>query len=140
MIIIPFTGQQFRNGLRAQKDKVGVMINFDDLDAVSFKKAIDDILNDESYFQSLKVMSEAFRANPVEPIEEALFWIENVAKKQGAAKLDASHLSWVQKCGYDVIAFYFGLIFIFIIFWAFTIRLIVGRYRKKQERGKFKYY
>lgn len=140
MIIIPFTGEQYRNGLRAQKDKIGVMIEFDNLDAKTLKNAIESILNDNSYYQNLKDAYEVFTSNPVEPMNEALFWIDNIAKNGKVGKLDVSHLSCIERNGLDVAAFYIGIILLCIFFWAFTITLIVKRYRQKQERGKFKYY
>lgn len=141
MIIIPFTGEQYRNGLRAEKDKIGTMILFDDLNVDLLKNKIDAILKDgATYYQNLKNVAEDFNSNPVEPMKEAMFWIENVIKNQGAARLDSSHLSSLQRCGFDVAAFYIGLVLIFITFWTVLITIIVRRHRQKQEKGKFKYY
>lgn len=141
MIIIPFTGEQYRNGLRAEKDKIGKMILFDDLDAPLLKQTIEFIFsNGGTYYQTSKDAAEAFNSNPIEPMAEAMYWIEKVIKNQGAESLDASHLNFIQLCGLDVIAFYFAIISSSILFWGFSIYLVVRRYREKQHRGKFKYY
>lgn len=140
MLVIPFTGEQYRNGLRVEKEKNGGMMLFDDIDAKSLAEKINELTTGNEFLAKSKEAQIAFTSTAIEPLKEAIFWIENVIKNQRSSGLETAHLSFIQKLGLDVAAFYIGILSVCIGFWAFSITLIVRRYRKKQERGKFKYY
>lgn len=142
MIIIPFTGEQYRNAMRVKKDGNGDVILFDDLDAKLLEKKILEIVKDKEkkFYSNTKEAQIAFNAAAVEPMKEALFWIENIIRSQGVPKLERAHLSCFQRSGIDVITFYFLILLSIVLFWIIIIKFFVKRYRQKQERGKFKYY
>lgn len=139
MLVIPFTGEQYRNAMRVEKEKNGAMILFDDIDAKSLTDKIKELTTGSEVLKKAKEVQQAFTGSAVEPMKEAIFWIENVIKNQGSSRLETD-LSCIQRLGLDVAAFYIGILTFCISFWVFSITLIVRRYRKKQERGKFKYY
>lgn len=140
MLIIPFTSEQYRNGIRAERNKFGKMVLFDDINEVSFANAIKDITDDTEVFTHMSAVSKKFMDNPVDPMKEAMFWIEHAAKFKYVEKSPSVNFSWLMYYNLDVAAFYFALLLTCILFWVFTITLIVRRYRKREERGKFKYY
>jgi UDP-glucoronosyl and UDP-glucosyl transferase len=138
--VIPFTGEHYRNGLRAERGHFGKMIQFDELNAETFLKTIKEVIDDKTYFTGVRQAANKFFARPNEPLREAIFWINHIAGNNGFdVRPKALFSPWYQFYGYDVLLFYFVILFICVLFWIMTIKLILS-YRKKQERGKFKYY
>jgi glucuronosyltransferase len=140
MLIIPLNGDQFRNGLDAERNGYGKMLLFDDLNEKTLAKAIYDITSDKTYFTKIATASSKFMDNPIEPLREALFWISHVAKYKGIEKSPSVEYSWIVYYNIDVAAFYCIIFGTCVLFWFIIIRLLWSRYRKREERGKFKYY
>ncbi|KAG5674708.1 hypothetical protein PVAND_004660 [Polypedilum vanderplanki] len=140
MLIIPLTGEQYRNGLEAEKNGYGKILMFDDINEKTLAEAIVEITTDKSYFSNVNTAYSKFTDNPIEPMKEAIYWIQHVAKFGGLEKSPSVNYSWFTYYNLDVAAFYFLIFIIVVIFWIVTIKLILNRYRKREERGKFKYY
>lgn len=140
VIVIPFTGEQYRNGLRAERDRLGVMMNFDDITAKSLAAKIKEVTETKEFFDNMKGASIALQTNAVEPIKLAIHEIETVIRNGGAPRLVASKLSCFERNGYDVFTLFFLIFAINFGIFVFMIVVCVRRYRAKQEKGKFKYY
>jgi len=140
MLIIPFTGEQYRNALQAERGHYGEMLNFDDLNEETLIEKIKQITEDNTYFTNIGKAKSKLFDYPTEPVKEAVFWIQHVCKHNGIEKSPSVNLWWIIYYSLDVAAFYVAILLTFISFWVLTIKLIVRRYRKREQRGKFKYY
>lgn len=140
MLIIPFTGEQYRNALQAERGHYGEMLLFDDLNEETLIEKIKQITSDNSYFTNVGKANSKLSDYPIEPVKEAVFWIQHACKHKGIEKSPSINLCWFSYYSLDVAALYVGIILTFILFWVLTIKLIVHRYRKREQRGKFKYY
>lgn len=141
MIIIPFTGEQYRNGLRAEKAKIGKILNFDDIDANTLENLINEMrANGSNYYQTLKQFESGINSSPLSPLKEAIFWIEDTINNKAKSKIETPQLSSFQLYGFDVAAFYLSIILSWIIFWIICITCIVRRSKAKKDNKKFKYY
>lgn len=76
MLIIPFTGEQYRNGMRVEREGNGAMMLFDDITAQSLADKIIEITTSTTYFPKAKEQQTLFLSTPLEPSKEAIFYIE----------------------------------------------------------------
>jgi glucuronosyltransferase len=140
MLIIPLTGDQYRNALDAERNGYGKMLLFDDMDEKTLANAILEITKDTTYFTRIGTAFAKLVDNPVDPMKEALYWIQHVAKYGTVEKSPSADYSWITYYNVDVVAFYFSILFFCVLCWAITIKLILDRYRHRETKGKFKYY
>lgn len=96
LLVIPFFGDQFRNAFRVKKSGYGNFLYYHEITEEVLTKAIKDIISTKAYTIKAKETSAIFKENLVEPMQEAMFWIEYVAKFRGAKHLKshAVHMSW----------------------------------------------
>ncbi|KAK7868265.1 hypothetical protein R5R35_000662 [Gryllus longicercus] len=103
-VTIPFFSDQHQNGFLMQQHGAGRVLQFDDITEDSLRQALHAVLNDPSYRESAKRLSEQFRDRPQEPLETAVWWTEYVMRHRGAPHLRSAAvgLSWVQLWLLDV--------------------------------------
>lgn len=125
ILSIPFFGDQFRNAHRISKAGYGELLDHRKITRDSFEKAITDILSDDSYRTKAKQTSALLKDNLLHPMNEAMFWIEHVAKFEGAKHLKshAVNISWFTYLCLDII--FVHIIVLLIVFLAF--RLVVRK-------------
>lgn len=105
ILAIPFFGDQFRNAHRIMASGNGQLLHYNQITIESFSKAITEITTKATYQQQAKYMSDTFNDNAVHPMDEAMFWIEHVAKFNGAKHLKshAIHMSWFTYLLLDIV-------------------------------------
>ena len=105
LLLIPFFGDQFRNAHLVEAAGYGKFIRHQEITEQTFSKAINEIVSDASFLNKAKETSAIFNDNLVHPMDEAMFWIEHVAKFKGAKHLKshAVNMSWFTYLLLDVI-------------------------------------
>ncbi|XP_031639549.1 UDP-glucuronosyltransferase 2B1-like [Contarinia nasturtii] len=105
LLLIPFFGDQHRNAHRIQTAGYGQFMPFPEVNKDSFSKTINELLSDESYLTKAKETSAIFKDNLVNPMDEAMFWIEHVCRFKGAKHLKshAINMSWFTYLSLDII-------------------------------------
>lgn len=131
MLLIPFFSDQFQNAYRISKSGYGEFLNNREVTEESLPKAIFNILSNEAYLNKAKHTSAVFKYNLMQPMHEAMFWIEHVAKFKGAKHLksNAVHMSWFSYLLLDVILV--NLLAVFAIL--FVLYILVKRIFRKSE-------
>lgn len=96
LLSIPFFGDQFRNAIRIEASGHGKFIQHRDITTKTLSKAINEIISNQAYLNRVKETSTIFQDNLVHPMDEAMYWIEYVARFKGAQHLKshAAHMSW----------------------------------------------
>lgn len=87
MLMIPFYGDQFRNSIKSVIGGYAIMLRFSEVTAITLSEKFNTILNDKQYMISAKEKSILFRDNPMEPMDESMFWIEYAARHKGTGHL-----------------------------------------------------
>lgn len=105
LIIFPFYGDQQLNGNKMQQKGFAIMESMSTLTSESLVNAINRIINNSSYYDNVKKISEIFRTNQNNPLESALWWIEYVIKFKGAPHMQshAKNLSTFRYLSLDII-------------------------------------
>ncbi|KAI3365014.1 hypothetical protein L3Q82_000950 [Scortum barcoo] len=84
---IPLLFDQFENILKMEVRGAAKMVDAAHLDRHNFLEAIQEVLNNPSYRNSMKHLSALHHDKPVHPLETALYWIEFVMRHKGATHL-----------------------------------------------------
>ncbi|XP_055308151.1 UDP-glycosyltransferase UGT5-like, partial [Sitodiplosis mosellana] len=106
LLLIPFFGDQQRNAHRIATAGYGKYITFSAITKETFSEKINELISDKSYFNKAKQTSAIFKDNIAHPMDEAMFWIEHVAKFKGAKHFQshAVHMSLFSYLLLDVLA------------------------------------
>lgn len=87
IIGIPIYGDQYFNVAQAEKNGLGVRLDFGNLTAESITEAIDEVLGQTSYPENAERLGRLFRDNAIDPLENAIYHIEYVLRTGGAPHL-----------------------------------------------------
>jgi UDP:flavonoid glycosyltransferase YjiC (YdhE family) len=117
MLGMPMYGDQPYNARRAVHHGFGLSLNPLDFTSETLLKAVQSILNNQSYYGNIKRASTTFRSQAMTPTERATFWVEQVLDT-GVDHLK-SHA--VEMAGYE----YLMLDMIAIVFSIFCIISVI---------------
>ncbi|XP_053958144.1 UDP-glucosyltransferase 2-like [Anastrepha ludens] len=94
MLCIPFFGDQHRNSMRSVQGGYARWLHFGQMTSEDLVQNLRLLVNDPIYKKKALEMSQKFRDNLVDPLEEASFWMEYVARHKGASHLK-SHSAYL---------------------------------------------
>lgn len=122
LLIVPFFGDQHRNGRRVENIGYGKVLPFEDLTQETLTRSINDMLSTDRYSDRARHLQTVWNDNLVHPMDEFVWWIEHVVKFKGAKHLKshAMHLSWFSYLLIDVFAITFITLFVIIYFMYFV--------------------
>lgn len=141
MVGIPLFGDQSDNLNHMKVKGAAVSLDFNKMESKDLVDALNTVINDPSYKESIMRLSRIHHDQPMKPLDEAVFWIEFVMRNKGAKHLrvQAHNLSWYQYHCLDVIVFLLAivglLIFIVVKSCCFCFRRCLGKslLKKKKE-------
>lgn len=135
VIGIPLMTDQYMVMRRAVDKQFGIMMEVENITEQSMSWALNEI-NNPLYKSKAKHYSILFRDQPINPLENAVFWTEYVIRHKGARNLDnpARNLSWFQKELLDVYLLAFLLIAIPLFFVLCIIECCYNWYRYREAR------
>lgn len=140
MLFIPLYGDQYRNGLRAENSGFGLKVRFADLTVDYLYSKISQLVDTKKYYNRAKEVSTLLRDNLVHPMEEAMYWIEYVARHKGAKHLRsyAVDMPWYTYLLLDVIGFLLLVILIAYLIVAKLIKLLFSSSKSPKTDSKKK--
>lgn len=123
MIMIPFVGDQVRNGVKAERAGYAKYLYFESITTALLTNTIHEMLTNEKYSTNVKEISTILNDNIIDAKDEAVWWIEYVCRYRGAKHLKshAVNMTWFQYLLLDVIMF--NIIVVTIVSLAFYILL-----------------
>lgn len=144
LLIIPFVADQFRNADRAQEAGYAKQLDFKHFTSDCLVSAIYEITTDESYLNQAKHYSAVFkdRDSIIKPMDNAVWWIEHVAKFNGAKHLKshAVNMSWFTYLLLDVFCvIIFGFLSTVIISF-YIIKIVKTKFDEKRKQKRIKLY
>lgn len=106
---LPLLFDQFDNVLRLQVRGAARVLEATSLTSEVFKEALLDVLENPSYRKAMQRLSGLHRDRPIEPLDNAIFWIEYVLRNKGAMHLHSVgyDLPWYIYHGVDVVLLLF---------------------------------
>ena len=103
----------------------------------SFAKTINELIYNKAYLTKAKETSAVFKDNLVHPMDEAMFWIEHVAKFKGAKHLKshAVNMSWFSYLLLDVLLVNVSVVSIVLYIVYVLIRKLFSK-KKLEKKNK----
>ncbi|KAM9481128.1 UDP-glucuronosyltransferase 2A2-like isoform 1-T2 [Clarias gariepinus] len=104
---LPVVFDQQDNLSRMKYKGVAQVVDIATINQNVFLKAILEVLNEPSYSTNMNRLSRLLRDTPIQPMDNAMFWIEFVMRHKGAAHLrtESYKMPWYVYYSVDVIAF-----------------------------------
>lgn len=132
---LPLVFDQHDNLFKMKNKGVAQVVDIATINRNVFLEAIQEVLNEPSYSINMKRLSRLLRDRPIQPLDNAMFWIEFVMRHKGAAHLrtESYKMPWYVYSSVDVIAFLLLVTssIIFLIFAA--IRYVCCRACRKKR-------
>lgn len=128
MIMIPFMMDQYRNAIKVEKAGYGRFMRFKDITRDSLSALLKEMLTEKKYLEKAKEISAIFNDNIVPPMDQAMWWIEYVARHKGAKHLKSSavNMNWCSYLLLDVVLVTIICFFILLyILYLFVIMIIL---------------
>lgn len=119
MVFIPIYSDQFRNAMRSKNVGIAEVLNFQEISFENIHEKLNMVLNDKRYTDQVNLVSQQFRDNLVDPMQESMYWIEFIArhkKNYPIFKPNGPHVPWYSYIYLDIILF-----FIIALYTTFTI-------------------
>uniref|UniRef100_A0A668AKD2 UDP-glucuronosyltransferase n=1 Tax=Myripristis murdjan TaxID=586833 RepID=A0A668AKD2_9TELE len=105
IIGLPLLFDQFENLLRLEVRGAANVLDVTKLTRENFLEALQEVLHNPSYKNSMNRLSDLHRDRPMHPLDTALYWIEFVMRHKGASHLrtESYKMSWYSYHSLDVI-------------------------------------
>ncbi|XP_034026819.1 UDP-glucuronosyltransferase 2A2-like [Thalassophryne amazonica] len=140
MVGIPLFGDQPDNmaHMKAKGAATTVSLNF--MKREDLRDAIKTVTDDKSYKENAMRLSRIHRDRPIDPMDEAIFWIEFTMRNKGAKHLrvQAHEVTWYQYHSLDVLAFILAVVLFLVLMFIKICSYCLGRCCRKKGRRKRK--
>nr|XP_024216492.1 UDP-glucuronosyltransferase 1-9 [Halyomorpha halys]XP_024216493.1 UDP-glucuronosyltransferase 1-9 [Halyomorpha halys] len=138
VIGIPYFGDQAKNFRFVEEAGIGKMLKLNEINYDNLSRMVKEVLSNKTYKDEMTRMSKMFRDRLVEPVDEAVFWIEHVIKYPDVLKPKALSMSYIQLHLIDVMLFVISvLLAVVFIAWK-SITIIVRLFKRKSTPSKEK--
>ncbi|XP_053663360.1 UDP-glycosyltransferase UGT5-like [Anopheles marshallii] len=113
VLFMPFFGDQHRNADRAIKQGFAEKMSFQSITEQSFGAKVRHLIENKQYFARAKEISKLFTDRLVQPMDEAIFWIEYTARHKGAVHLKSKSIrfNWFEYNSFDLVLYPAALVF-----------------------------
>ncbi|CAL7934259.1 unnamed protein product [Xylocopa violacea] len=141
MILLPLFGDQFTNAKAVERRGFAMLLDFTQLTEENIRHAIDELFNNTKYTENAKALSRAFVDRPMHPLDEAVWWVEYVARGNGPYLAnEGAKLTWYQYHYVDVWAFLLvvALLFLYSSYTLIKCVLFLTRKTKGEKATKSK--
>ncbi|XP_011178887.3 UDP-glycosyltransferase UGT5 [Zeugodacus cucurbitae] len=137
VVATPMYGDQFVNAAAINYRGMGVVLKYDDITENSVLRSIREVLK-KQYMDNAKAVSYSYRHRPQTALETAIYWVEYVAKTEGAPLLkgNAVYLSRFAYYSLDIYLFIAFIIFISVVSWSFVCSRLCSRRPKTLAKQK----
>lgn len=138
VIGLPFFADQAKNMKFVEEAWLGKMLRLTEINYDNVSRLVKEVLRNKRYKEEMTRRSKIFRDRPMEPLDEAVFWIEHVIKYPDVLKPKALTLSYIQLHLIDVKLFIVA-VFLAVVFIAWkVIKIFVRTLRGKSTPRKEK--
>lgn len=142
MVGIPLFGDQPSNMANVVNSGYGLSVDYITMTEESLNSAIQDVLHNPKYKETVQKFSRLYRDRPMTPRQTVVYWVDYVLRHQGAKHMQspAVHLNRWQLLSVDVIGFLLAIVLIsaFVIIKVFKLICCCGKKNKLPKVKKAK--
>lgn len=137
LVGIPFFGDQQANMIKVENEGWAATVHFSELTEASFSEAVNEVLNNASYTETVKHLSDLYRDRPQSAMDTAVFWTEYVIRHKGARHMryPGTDLNFFQSHLLDVIAVLCVGVLVLVKVTIIGCRMICGKRKSKLKRN-----
>ncbi|KAJ4942565.1 hypothetical protein JOQ06_012419 [Pogonophryne albipinna] len=142
MVGLPQFADQPDNMVHMKAKGAAIIADLNFMKTEELRDAFNTVINDKSYKENAMRLSSIFHDRPINPQDEAVFWIEFTMRNKGAKHLrvQAHELTWYQYHSLDVLAFLLAIalfvILLFINTCSYCFRRCCGRKGKTKRKAE----
>ncbi|XP_053984925.1 UDP-glucosyltransferase 2-like [Hylaeus volcanicus] len=131
VVAIPFFGDQLFNARKILDAGIGLALNIDTVTDESIVRAITDVVENKTYYNNIKAMSEIVKDELVKPMDRAIWNVEHVIKfsKSRHLRYHGRDISFVDYYGTIVVL----ILPLILLIWA-CYRIVRNLKRSIRER------
>lgn len=136
MVFIPIYSDQFRNAMRAKHAGIAEIISFHEISLHSVYEKLNMVLNDKKYADQVNLVSQQFRDNLVDPMQESMYWIEFVARHKTnypIFKPNAPHVPWFSCIYLDIVLFIVIALYTTFTITKYALKIVWQRFDNDQN-------
>lgn len=136
MLFIPIYSDQFRNAKRCVDAGFAEIISFHDISVQNLHEKLNMILEKNIYTHRVNLVSQQFRDNLVDPMEESIFWIEFVGRHKFNFPIfnpHSIHVPWYTYFYLDIIVFITIVVYIIFLLTKYGLKIIWRRFDAKNS-------
>ncbi|CAH1102050.1 unnamed protein product [Psylliodes chrysocephalus] len=138
VLTLPVFGDQKLNAARMETLGYGIKLTFSAITEPDLTEALNKLLNDPKYRENAKMRSKLFHDRPIKPMDEMIYWVEYIARYNGAPHLQVAgkHLPWYQYLLLDVVLLVVLIVTIPIVLLYIICKKLCcsGNEKKKQKK------
>ncbi|KAJ3604501.1 hypothetical protein NHX12_029241 [Muraenolepis orangiensis] len=144
MLGIPMLADQPDNMVRVEARGAARSLHFNAMQSQELLDALQDVINQPSYKESVMKLSRIQHDRPLSPRDEAVFWVEYTMRNKGAKHLrvQAHNLTWYQYHSLDVMLLLLSVALLLALLLVkscgFCVRRCCGRSRNMKSKSKSK--
>ncbi|XP_068623994.1 uncharacterized protein [Battus philenor] len=135
---IPMLGDQWYNVEKYVYHKIGLKLIFEDITEDVLKKAIVEVVENESYRQNLVRLRSLMADQPQMPLDRVMWWIEYVLRNGGAKHLRTAtaNMSWATYFELYLIISFVSLFTLIFVFSIYATKYLISRILRKFNQPK----
>ncbi|KAJ0067986.1 hypothetical protein NL108_014249 [Boleophthalmus pectinirostris] len=136
MVGLPVFADQPENMLHMTEKGAAISLEFNFIKPEDLRNAINTVINDKSYKANAMRLSAIHHDRPLNPRDEAVFWIEFTMRNKGAKHLrvEAHNLTWYQYHCLDVAAFLLSVILLLLYLLLKTCKFCLWKCCSRKDR------
>ncbi|XP_017771443.1 PREDICTED: UDP-glucuronosyltransferase 2B37-like [Nicrophorus vespilloides] len=136
MICIPFFGDQSKNTADSVHNGYAIHLDFKDVNEDTLTSAINEITGNPVYTKVVKLRSDIYKNQEINPMDKAVFWVEHAIKHRGAKHLKprSSKIPWYQLMLIDVYAALFAILAVSSLISFYIIKKVINCFRAKKSK------
>ncbi|XP_011176977.2 UDP-glycosyltransferase UGT5 [Zeugodacus cucurbitae] len=138
MVGIPFYADQHANLKELQQLGFGLYLEYPELTEDSFRRAIEDVINNPKYTKAIRAFSKVYRDRPMTPRQSVVWWVDYVLRHKGAKHMQspAVHLTRWQLMSLDVLSLLLAIAAVVVGFGVVMVRFCISRIRARVVKRK----
>uniref|UniRef100_A0A3Q3WZ22 UDP-glucuronosyltransferase n=1 Tax=Mola mola TaxID=94237 RepID=A0A3Q3WZ22_MOLML len=140
MLGIPMFADQPENLVHMKAKGAAVVVNLNFINTDGLRDAVKTVINDKSYKENAMRLAKIHHDRPMNPRDEAVFWIEFTMRNKGAKHLrvQSHELTWYQYHSLDVLVFFLAIVLLLMLLFIKTCKFCFCRCcgRKGQTKKK----
>lgn len=128
MVIVPFYSDQFRNSKRCEDAGFAEVLQFDEINVSSLTTKINTVLTNREYTKRAQTVSAQFRDNPMRPMDEAMHWIEFIARHKQQFpifKPQGINVPWYIYFHLDILVVLIAAVYLWLVSVKYVFRRII---------------